>query len=280
MTSVMSATLSYSTEVFSTQPFDAAIRWAQMLGLAAMEVGRRHAEQLHNSPQARERAMSLWAQCRVRPASLHAWTGIDGLDQVCPTAAGLGAGLVVVHCRHEELQADLAACVKTVARWVDWCNQHHVTLTVENSSRQPLRPFVDLFAAVPGLKLTLDVKHAYKPQLLGLTHADYLAPLGDRLANMHLVGIDPARDDLGDAIPAGNDPIDYSELAADLLRRNYRGLITVESCWPDLPEHMIESSYFDLLPQAGDEPTIAHRLSRHNVRFFAGKFARVIAPAS
>ena len=97
--------------------------------------------------------------------------------------------------------------------------------------------------------------------------------MGDRLANFHLLGIDPTRDDLlGDAIPAGNDPIEYADIAADLARRNYAGLLTVESSNAGLPDDQVASAYFDLPPVANDEPTISHRLSRHNVAFFRAKF--------
>ena len=52
--------------------------------------------------------------------------------------------------------------------------QRGVTLTVENSSKQKLELFARLFESVPDLKMTLDVKHAYKPRLLGKTDDEAL----------------------------------------------------------------------------------------------------------
>lgn len=276
------ATLSYSTEVFAAQPLEVAIRWAHALGLGAVEVGKHHAEQLHGDATAGERGRAVALECGVRLASLHAWTGIDGLTEVCPTAHKLGVGLIVVHCRHEQLVGDLPGCVQTLSRWADWCGRHEVVLTVENSSRQPLRPFVELFAAVPALKMTLDVKHAYKPKLFGLTHVDYMNELGDRVANFHMLGIDPARDDdLGDGIPAGFEPpgLSWRQLADDLAARQYRGLITAE-CSLHVGPDDAERLYYDLAPADDNAPTLAHRLSRHNVRFFGKLFGTADDPAA
>ncbi len=273
------ATLSYSTQVFAADTLSAALAWAKRLGLSAVEVGKDHAERLHGSPEARVGARRTADELGIRLASLHAWTEVDGLPEVCPTAHDLGAGLIVVHCRDDRIEGEFDATVAALARWCDWCAERGVTLTVENSSRQRLEPFARLFRAVPALRMTLDVKHAYKPLLLGRTHVDYMRELGDRASNFHMLGIDPSRDDdLGDGIPAGHEPpgLSWRQLADDLADRRYDGLITAE-CSIHVPAERVEELYFDLAPPDGEARGLAHRLSRHNVRFFAGLFARVLS---
>lgn len=271
------ATLSLSTNAFAPDRLDACLQFAAALGLAGVEVGPRHGEGLHESPDAFEEARTAFRRLGIRPLSVHAYGKRTAypLGDVCAFAERLGAGLVVVHCRHEALVEEFEAQVAHLTKWHDWCRERDMTLTVENSSIQPLEPFVRLFEAVPDLKLTLDVKHAYKPEKLGLTHVDYLRELGDRCANFHISGIDRSREPLGDGCPPGNDHVDWAALAADLARRRYAGLITIEL---NLPTYLSleeqEAAYGDLPPADDALPTISHRLAKHAVGFFH----RVLAP--
>jgi sugar phosphate isomerase/epimerase len=226
------ARLSLSTVAFPAHSLPDALAWAARLPVAGVELGRDHAAELWRSPPAREAALDLCRRLRLPILSLHAWTQVEGLGDVCPLARDLGAGLIVVHCPHAALERDAAAQAELLRRWHAWCCEAGLTLTVENASRQPLEPFARLFRDVPGLAFTLDVKHAYKPETLGLTHADYLRALGDRVANLHVSGIDRARDELGDGIPPGRDAVDWSQLAGDLAQRHYAGLVTVEWAYP------------------------------------------------
>ncbi|MCG3177849.1 MAG: hypothetical protein BIFFINMI_00169 [Phycisphaerae bacterium] len=273
------AKLSYSTQVFAAAPLAEAVAWASVLGLDAVEVGKDHAAAIGASHDALADARRLADASGVRLASLHAWGMTEVLDDVCRTTAELGAGLIVVHCSHAMLTDDFANQVAILARCDAFCRDRGVVLTVENSSSQRLGPFVALFDAVPSLRLTLDVKHAYKPARFGCTHIDYMAALGDRVANFHMLGIDPARDDdLGDGIPAGNNPPGFSwqQLADDLADRRYAGLITAECSLHVQPADALRL-YPELFPLADDEPGLAHALSRHNVEFFGRTFAAVLA---
>jgi len=273
------ATLSLSTNAFAPDQLVSCLDFAAELGLAGVEVGPWHAERLHESPDEFEEARAAFRRMGVRPLSVHAYGKRKPypLSDVCAFTERLGAGLIVVHCRHDALVEDFDAQVAHLTEWHEWCIERGIVLTVENSSIQPLAPFVRLFEAVPELRLTLDVKHAYKPETLGLTHVDYMRELGDRCANFHISGIDRSREPLGDGCPPGNDHVDWAVLAADLARRDYAGLITIELILPSsMTAEEQEAAYYDL-PPAGDAlPTISHRLARHGVDFFLRAFAPVI----
>ncbi|MHC4913955.1 MAG: sugar phosphate isomerase/epimerase family protein [Planctomycetota bacterium] len=268
------ATLSMNTGGFGPESLPAAIEWAARLGLAGVEV---NPAAVRRSPEALAEARAAFERVSVRPLSMHAWTQVEGLDRVCPFVAKLGAGLIVVHCRDGKIKEDFDNQVAMLKHWDGWCRGRGIVLTVENSSIQPLEPFVRLFEALPDLRMTLDVKHAYKPEKLGLTHVDYMRELGDRAANFHISGIDRARDALGDGCPPGNDHVDWKAFADDLVDRDYAGLITVEiGPHTDLTGEALERAYFDLPPASPAMPTLAHRLTGHAVKFFRKELARVL----
>ena len=271
------ARLNLSTVAFRAGELVPALEWAARLGLAGVEVGSLHAEELRRSPEAAREATAAFKRLSLRPLSVHAWTDVEGLGEVCPFAAELGAGLVVVHCPHEAIVAGLEAQAEALRRWDGCCREHGIVLTVENASRQPLGPFVELFRAVPDLAMTLDIKHAYKPETLGLTHADYLRELGPRVANLHLCGIDRAREELGDGCPPGRDAVDWDELARGLAARGYSGLATVELAYPGhLSPDRMESAYAGLRPATSGAEDASRRLSAWGVEFFRQKFAAVL----
>lgn len=199
------------------------------------------------------------------------------MDEVCPLAQKLRASLIVVHARQEHLLADFEGQVAGLQQWSDWCLQRDIILTVENSSIQPLAPFVQLFEQVPRLKFTLDVKHAYKPERLGLTHVDYMRELAERVANFHISGVDRTRDELGDGVPPGHDHIDWARLCQDLVSRHYRGLLTIEVTLPGLPPEQLAKAYADLpVPPGATSASIGQRLAYQAVSFFAREFAPLL----
>ncbi len=268
------ARLSLSTVAFRAGELVPALKLAARLGLAGVEVGPAHAAELRGSPQDFEDARAAFARLDLRPLSLHAWRHVDGLEEICPFAVELGAGLIVVHCPHEAIVAGLEAQASVLRRWNAWCRERGITLTVENASRQPLEPFAELFRAMPGLAMTLDVKHAYKPETLGLTHADYLRELGERVANLHLCGIDRSCEALGDGCPPGRDAVDWAELARDLASRGYAGLATVELSYPGhLTPGEIEAAYAGLRPAAIACTGLSERLAARGVEFFRSELA-------
>ncbi|MGQ9662070.1 MAG: sugar phosphate isomerase/epimerase family protein [Kiritimatiellia bacterium] len=271
------AILSLSTNAFPREQLAECLEYTAKLGLQGVELGPWHAEQLAVSPSHLDEARTIFAKLGIRPLSLYAFkgTGVRELDRICEFAAKVSAGLIVVHCRHEEIVENLPQCAEMLHRWSNWCRDRGMILTVENSSFQPLDTFVRLFEAVPQLKLTLDVKHAYKPEKLGLTHEDYLRELGERLANCHISGIDRSREELGDGCPPGRDHVDWTKFAEDLVRRRYTGIVTIELILPTyLSEEDLERAYYDLPPAQPQSPTISHRLALHGT----GYFRRVLAP--
>lgn len=271
------ARLNLSTVAFRAGELVPALEWAARLGLAGVEIGPGHAEELRRSAEAKRAALEAFERLGLRPLSLHAWTQAEGLGEVCPFAAEIGAGLIVVHCPHQAIVAGLEAQAAELRRWDGWCRERGVALTVENASRQPLAPFVELFRAVPMLAMTLDIKHAYKPETLGLTHADYLRELAPRVANLHLCGIDRSREELGDGTPPGRDAVDWEEIARDLAARGYAGLATVELSYPGhLSPDRIESAYADLRPATPDAENVSQRLSAWGVEFFRQKLVAVL----
>lgn len=279
----MAATLSYSTQIFKRESFEQAVAWVARLGMSAVEVGREHAEEMFNSDEVLAAARDVADAHGVRLASLHAWGQLpDGcLGDVCHTTDRLGGGLIVIHASHQYLTEQMDAAKAELSEWDAWCRDRNIILTVENSSRQPLETFCRLFDAVPTLRMTLDVKHAYKPQKLGLTHVDYMRELGDRVANFHVLGIDPERDDpLGDGLPAGREPADFSypDLSADLIARGYAGIITIETSinYTEPMDYLLKA-YAEVAAESPGE-LLPCRLSRHNANFFANVFAGAIEP--
>jgi sugar phosphate isomerase/epimerase len=276
----MPATLSISTVVFPQDELlcDEQLAWLQRLGIDCVELSKDDGPRCHESREILEHVRALAEEAGVRFGSLHAWSLIDGVMDACRTAAALGAGLVVVHARHETLVEDFDSQVEQVSEYVGWCVGHGIIPTIENSSKQPLEPFVALFEAVPGLKLTLDVKHACKPETLGLTHVDYMRELGDRLANLHISGINRERDPVtGDGTPPGDDMISWTDLAADLAERDYHGLITIESHLPNYLDHDERlEAYADLPDVDTPENTVYQRLSSYAVNFYRRELAAAL----
>jgi len=271
------AALQISSQTFPAGELLAGLEWAGRAGVSGVEFGPASTRQLHASADARRKVLGRLGGSGFRQWSLHASAEVEGLEADCALARELGAGLIVVHCPHQKLLGAFDEQVRALRRWDDWCRQRGVILTVENASIQPLEPFVSLFQAVPELRLTLDVKHAYKPERLGLTHADYLGCLGGRVANFHVSGIDRARDHLGDGVPPGRDAVDWDELAAELAGRRYAGLITAEVCLPeDLGAAELERAYGELAAPAAGARTLGERLARHSLDFFGRKFAAVL----
>lgn len=270
-----------STVVFPEEDVlcERQLEWLRALGIGSVEVSKDDARACYADPANLGNVRRAADRAGVRLASLHAWCGLDGVDDVCRTAAELGAGLVVVHCPHEDLVSDFGAQVEGARAYVRRCSELDMIPTVENSSRQPLGPFVRLFHAAPELNLTLDVKHACKPETLGLTHKDYMRALVDRVANFHVSGINRARDPVtGDGTPPGDDLVDWHELAEDLADRDYAGLITIESHLPNyLTDAEQEEAYADLPDVNTPDNTIPERLSSYVVRYYRKHLADALA---
>jgi len=274
---VSGATLSLGTGCFPADRLGDCLECAARLGVAGLELAPGNASRLAASGEEFRSALAAFERLGLERFSVHSWTGVEGLEAVCRFAERFGCGLIVVHSPPEKLDADFGGQARALAAWDAWCRSKDIVLTVENSSMQRCAQFAELFAAVPGLRLTLDVKHAYKPETLGLTHTDYLGRLGARAANFHVSGIDRARDALGDGVPPGNDAVDWDGLAADLLRLGYAGLITVELSLPaDLGAAELEHAYGDLPAPSAQARTLGERLALHGALFFRRKFAPVL----
>jgi len=275
------ATLSISTVVFPAEELlcGQQLAWLRGLGIRCVEVSKDDAARCHESPRALEQVRGAAEEHGVRFGSLHAWGGLDVAMDVCRTASDLGAERTVIHCAPGDLDADFDGEVAKVRAYVDRCLELGVVPTVENSSRQTLAPFIRLFEAVPELKLTLDVKHACKPETLGHTHVDFMREIGDRAVNFHVSGINRARDPVtGDGTPPGDDMISWTEFAEDLRRRNYDGIITIESHLPDyLSLEEQEAAYADLPDVSTKENTISQRLSSYVVNYYREQLAAALA---
>ncbi len=267
--------LSLSTGTFRLDGLPAGIEWCRRLGIGAVEVWLAHAEQLHDSAEFRAEVKALSAACGVRLASLHAWAGLAELADSAPLAMDMGIDLIVVHCRAEQLTDDFDNTVALAQRWRAWCADRGITLTVENASGMLFEPFVKFFEGAAELSFTLDIKHAHKPELFGRVHTDYLEALYDRIRNFHILAKDP-NGKLGDASLPGESVIDIPALAADLVRREYAGLLTIECPLADIPADQLEAAY-DRLPPAGpDETTMGRRLSRYAVDYYRRALAAAL----
>ena len=274
------ATLSISTVVFPADELlcESQLAWLHGLGITCVEVSKDDAARCHESRSVLEQVRNAAERYGVRVGSLHAWGGLDVAMDVCRTAADLGAELAVIHCPKGDLDEDFDGQVAKVRAYVDRCLELGVVPTLENGSKQTVAPFARLFEAVPDLKLTLDVKHACKPETLGHTHVDFMREIGDRAVNFHISGINRARDPVtGDGTPPGDDMISWSEFADDLKRRNYDGIITIESHLPNYlsPEEQ-EGAYADLPDVDAEQNTISQRLSSYVVRYYREQLATAL----
>ncbi len=272
------ATLSLSTNCFLPDRLGECLECAARLGLAGTELGPRNAIRLFESPEERRAALAAYGRLGLRRLSVHAWTQVEGLGEVCPFAAEIGGERVVVHSPPEKLDADFDFEVRELTRWDAWCRERDVILTVENGSKQVCAQFAELFAAVPDLRLTLDIKHAYKPETLGTTHRDFMAVVAGRLANLHVSGVNRSRDELGDGCPPSDDDnVDWRELGERLAGLGYSGVITAELTFPrHLTDEEIEKAYWDLGDPEPDFPTLMHRLARNGVGYFRGALAAAL----
>jgi sugar phosphate isomerase/epimerase len=267
---VSGATLSLSSNCFPPGRLGESLECTARLGVAGVELGPRDAVVLAESAEEFRAAGAAFERLNLARFSVHAWTEVEGLGEVCPFAERFGCGLIVVHSPPEKLDADFAGQVRELTAWDKWCRERDIVLTVENSSMQRCAQFAELFAAVPGLRLTLDVKHAYKPEKLGTTHRDFLSRLAGRLANFHISGVNRAREELGDGCPPSDaDNVDWREFGKDLAARGYSGIITAELVFPrHLSDAELQIAYRDLGGPEPEFPTLMHRLARNGVRYF------------
>jgi sugar phosphate isomerase/epimerase len=272
------ATLSLSTNCFVPQELEACLECVARLGLAGVEVGPRNAIRLFESAEEYAAAQRAFERLGLRKLSVHAWTGVEGLELVCPFVEKFGGELIVVHSPPDKLDADFEAEVRGLTRWDAWCRERDIILSVENSSRQICAQFGELFQAVPGLRATLDVKHAYKPETLGTTHRDFWPHLADRLANFHISGINRARDELGDGCPPSDDDnVNWREFCRDLTTIDYSGVLTAELSFPrHLSDEEIAKAYWDLGEAEEGFPTLKHRLARNGVAYFRERLGDVL----
>jgi len=276
---VSGATLSLGTGCFPAERLGDCLECAARLGVAGLELAPGNASRLAASGEEFRSALAAFERLGLERFSVHSWTGVEGLEAVCRFAERFGCGLIVVHSPPEKLDADFGGQARALAAWDAWCRSKDIVLTVENSSMQLCAQFAELFAAVPGLRLTLDVKHAYKPEKLGTTHRDFLERLAGRLANFHISGVNRARDELGDGCPPSDaDNVDWRAFGRDLAARGYSGLVTAELIFPDhLSGAGIEAAYRDLGAPEPEFPTLMHRLARSGVRYFREALAPALA---
>jgi len=275
---VSRATLSLGTVCFPPDRLGECLECAARLGLAGVELGPADAERLAGSAEEFRAAGAAFERLGLRRFSVHAWTEVEGLEPACAFAERFGCGLVVVHSPPEKLDADFAGEVRELSAWDAWCRARDIVLTVENSSMQRCAQFAELFAAVPGLRVTLDVKHAYKPETLGTTHRDFMPAVAGRLANLHISGVDRAREELGDGCPPGDgDGVDWRGLGRELAALGYAGLVTAELSFPDhLGAEELARAYADLGAPEPEFPTLMHRLARNGVGYFREALAPVL----
>lgn len=273
------ATLSLSTNVFPPDSLIPCLECAAGLGLAGVELGPRNAVRLQESADECAGAERAYGRLGLRKLSIHAWTQVEGLGEVCPFVESFGGELIVVHSPPDKLAADFEGQVAALREWDAWCRERGVILTVENASMQLVGPFVELFRAVPGLRMTLDIKHAYKRDELGTTHVDFMRELAGRAANFHVSGIRRPQTELGDGTPpTDGDKVDWRAFGAELAGRGYAGRLTAELT---LPRHLaleeMEPLYAELPPATPEWPELGHRLARYGISYFREAFAPVLA---
>jgi len=270
-------TLSLSTNCFLPDELIESLECVAQLGLAGVELGPRNAVRLFESADECAAAAAAFERLGLRKLSIHAWTQVAGLEEVCPFVERFGGELIVVHSPPDRLDADFEGEARALTRWDRWCRERGIVLTVENGSRQVCAQFGELFRAVPELRATLDVKHAYKPETLGTTHKDFWPHLVERLANFHLSGVNRSRDELGDGCPPSDDDnVDWRELGRELAAVSYAGVLTAELTFPrHLSDGDIATAYWDLGKPLPEFPTLKHRLARNGV----GYFRDALAPA-
>ena len=113
------------------------------------------------------------------PLSWHARGGeLEGLKAQVAATHKLGGTVIVVHRAHfGEDQAQAIAMCRDI---VQYAAERGVTVSLENGSREQLRPF---FESVEGLGFCLDIGHAV---LEGVALRDYVHEFGAALNHLHL----------------------------------------------------------------------------------------------
>ncbi len=255
----MAAQLSLGLCILPDMSAAESVRWASEAGYGAVEISRAQGPVLLRSEKERRELLEAARANDVRLASLHAW-GYSGtaLRDSVTVACELPVEFVVSHLDHGLLEQDRHACLAELREAEARCADHGIVFTIENSGHEPLEPFVAVFDELERARFTLDVKHAYKPDTLGLNHDDYLDRLADRLHSLHILGVAPDFEGLGDQMPPGADAIDWKKLGNRLAAQEFSGTLTVEISGKN---HLSRLLLLILLAiQGGSEPGRLYRL--------------------
>jgi sugar phosphate isomerase/epimerase len=125
-------------------------------------------------------------------------------------------------------QPDLiAAKTELLAELVDHATQNQMILCLENLSSQ-VDSFLDVFNAVPGLRMTMDIGHG---ELLSAenTSFGFMAHLFEKIEHIHVHdnhGGTGVKDDLH--LPLGEGVVDYPKILGTLRQKGYDSTITLE----------------------------------------------------
>jgi|APFre7841882654_1041346.scaffolds.fasta_scaffold04416_3 sugar phosphate isomerase/epimerase len=117
--------------------------------------------------------------------------------------------------------------LELLSRIVDYGNEYSITVCIENLSERT-ESFRPAFAAIPDLRMTLDIGHA---QLLSRQNTSFrfIEDHFSRISHLHVhdnSGGTSVKDDLH--LPLGEGIVDYSAIIASLINKGYDSTITME----------------------------------------------------
>ena len=124
--------------------------------------------------------------------------------------------------------------LELLSRIVDYGNENGITVCIENLSERT-ESFGPAFAAIPDLRMTLDIGHA---QLLSRQNTSFrfIEDHFSRIVHLHVHdnrGGTGVKDDLH--LPLGEGIVDYFAIIASLMKKGYDSTITMEVKPRDMP---------------------------------------------
>ena len=140
-------------------------------------------------------------------------------------AAKLGVKIIVDHICGNEYFKPKGKIISRLKELVDIFSDKDIVYTIENLLESP-EEINEFLQFVPGLGVTLDIKHALSE---GYSFEKYIKYFVDRIVNMHILGFHPSLELIfGDAQAPGADSFSWKEFAQLLRKYQYDRQLTVE----------------------------------------------------
>lgn len=222
--------LGISTYLFFEMPLSYAFREIAGLGFSQVELSYA----IDMSDAEIDELNGLEREYGIRVASIHAPARKDLHPQgwipfhsrLLEYAVAIGCEAVVTHLEVNELSERGDAYIEDVIMMARRAKEMGATWTIENAG-EPLADMERVILSDADIGFTLDVQHALHYHK-GYDPWTYLDRFGERLANMHVLGVSDQIQGLAHGVPQGFSDLDWNALADTLQTLNYRGPIAIE----------------------------------------------------